>query len=155
MTPLALRILGLGDWTLRTVFFLGSFLAMYVLKVSLVSYDPFVQVDAKVIVRKVANSDVILLTEVRELKGLSEDGTNVYSSRSIYEKRNPDNRFLVNGVSFDIGKGPATIVSNIVLPVKVSGEWCSTIKFLWWPSLAQREFEMAVPDVCFNTDDAP
>lgn len=155
MSKVETRILGLGEWTLRTVFFILSFAILYVLQVSLFSDDPFVQEGVKVLVRQTAFGDITLLTEVRDITGMSKHGMTITSSRAIYEKKNPKNRFVVDGIAFETGEGPMTVVSTVVLPTMVAGVWCSTIKFSWWPTLSQREFEMTVPDVCFNTDDAP
>lgn len=148
MSQVGLRILGLGDWTLRFIFFVLAFAVMYIVMISFYSPQPFAQVGSRVLVRQTETRDVLLLTETRVMRGFLDQA--IDSVHAIYEKSNPSNKILVDGIAFESSVGEFTVVSSTVLPTRVSGVWCSQVRFRWWPSFSQREFTMNVPDVCFD-----
>jgi hypothetical protein len=148
MSSLTDYLLKAKDWALSLTFAVIAFGIMYVILVSYVSENPFEQKGSTILVKHISK-DVMVLIEVRNLK--SDKVESISASHELYEKDNPKNKLIVDGISFETQVGEYTVVSSTILPSVIKGTWCSNVIYTWWPTLSQRLFEMNVPDICFDT----
>ena len=98
------------------------------------------------------NPTSIRLNSTMVFEGYREES--IYVSRALYPKGTPEYKIMLEAAgAVDTVKGQFRTASTIFLPAGISGSWCVASTMSWWPSLAQRQFAQALPEVCFEATD--
>lgn len=135
------------------VYFINTLVAialsmlLYIGYRSLYSPEPMRLKDVSVLLSRDEMTGAMRVLETRKFDGLSEETIGVL--RSVYAPGVVPSQVQMEGGLFTATFGEFTTHHVTDLPPGIHGMWCLRTAYNWWPAWSQREYVMAVPDVCF------